>query len=564
MSDSVPSSFAPSQAPRTGGALLADALITLGTDTVYCVPGESFLPFLDAAHDRTDRLRVVVCRQEGGAAYMAEAHAKLTGRPAVCFVTRGPGACNATIGVHTAFQDATPMILAVGQVGRGFQGREAFQEVDQAAFFRPLAKDVVEVGAAARLPEAVARAWGKATSGRPGPVVLILPEDVLAETATVADPRPWPPVRLAPHPDDMKTLAGVLQAARRPLVVVGGGTWTPSAARAVTRWAEASGLPVAAAFRRQDIVDNQSPVYVGELGFSANPALNARVKAADVIVALGARLGEVDTQGYTLLASPGPTQTLIQIAADPAEIGRVYAPALGVVATMDALAPVLPGVDGAPWAGWLAEARADYEANLVPTSCPGRVDLGRVMAVLAERLPPDAIVCNGAGNYSGWVHRFHRYRVFPSQLAPGNGSMGYGVPAAIAAKIACPDRVAVAFAGDGCFLMNGQELATAVALGLDPVILVFNNGMYGTIRMHQERRYPGRVIGTTLGNPDFAALARAHGALGFTVTRTADFAPYLDQALSAGRACVIEIQVDPEALSPRLTLSALRERAGGG
>ncbi|WP_041794218.1 thiamine pyrophosphate-dependent enzyme [Pararhodospirillum photometricum] len=546
---------------RTGGALLADALLSLGAETVYCVPGESFLGFLDAAHDRAGRLRLVVCRQEGGAAYMAEAHGKLTGQPGVCFVTRGPGACNATVGVHTAFQDATPLLVLVGQVGRGMAGREAFQEVDMTALFAPLAKFTATADSAGRLPELVARAWAAATSGRPGPAVLALPEDVLTELATAQDPTPWPAARPAPSAANLEALAALLADARRPLVVVGGGTWTPEAATQVTRWAEACDLPVAAAFRRQDIVDNDSPSYVGDLGFGASPALNARVREADLIVALGARLGEVDTQGYTLLSSPHPAQTLIHAVPDPAEIGRVYIPRLGLVTAMDTLAPRLPVVDGQAWAAWRQAARADYEAALIPDPCPGAVDLGAVMATLEARLPRDAIVCNGAGNYAGWVHRFHKSHVFPSQLAPGNGSMGYGVPAAVAAKIAQPERCVVAFAGDGCFLMNGQELATAVAHGLDLLVIVINNGMYGTIRMHQEKRYPGRVIGTTLANPDFAALAQAYGARGYSVATTEAFAPALDAALAGQGPAVIDLQVDPEALSTRATLSGTRAQA---
>ncbi|MBK1665665.1 thiamine pyrophosphate-binding protein [Rhodospirillum rubrum] len=550
-----------SVASRTGGALLADSLIALGADTVYCVPGESFLPFLDAVHDRTDALRLVVCRQEGGASYMADAHAKMTGKPGVCFVTRGPGACNAAIGVHTAFQDCTPMLLFIGQVDRPMIGREAFQEVDMTAFFAPLAKFSATADSAARLPELVARAWAAATSGRPGPAVVALPEDVLAEMAFARDPLPRPPARPAPRAADMTDLATRLAAAERPLVIVGGGTWTPRAAKLVTTWAEASGLPVVAAFRRQDVVDNLSPVYIGELGFSASPRLNARIKAADLIVCVGDRLGEVTTQGYSLIESPVPSQSLIHIFPDAGEIGRVYATDLGIVSAMEPFAEMLSPVDGRHWAGWLAQGRADYAANLRADPCPGAVDMAQVMAEIEARLPEDAVITNGAGNYSGWVHRFHRYRHFPSQLAPGNGSMGYGLPAAIAAKVVAPRRVVVAFAGDGCFLMNGQELATAVDQGLDPIIIVINNGMYGTIRMHQEKAYPGRVSGTSLTNPDFVALAQAYGALGLRVRRTAEFGPAFDQALAAGRPVLIEIHQDPEAISHRVSLTALREKA---
>ncbi|WP_413207115.1 thiamine pyrophosphate-binding protein [Rhodospirillum sp. A1_3_36] len=550
------------RALRTGGEILADALIALGANTAYCVPGESYLAFLDAAHDRADRLRLITCRQEGGAAYMADAHGKLTGEPGILFVTRGPGACNATVGVHTAMQDGTPMLLFVGQVDRGMLGREAFQEVDMAAFFKPLAKFTATADTAERLPELVARAWAAATSGRPGPAVIALPEDMLTETATVADPRPFAQPEPAPQAADMERLQEMLEAAERPLLIVGGSTWTPNAARAITAWAEAAGLPTIASFRRQDVVHNDSPVYLGELGYSASPAINARVKAADLILLVGDRMSEVPNQGYTLIESPQPKQTLIHVFPDPEEIGRVFRPDLGIVSAMAPFCALLPSIDGGErWADWLAEGRAERAENLIPPPCSGPVDMGEIMSEIAKRLPEDAILANGAGNYTGWSQRFLPYRTFPSQLAPGNGSMGYGVPAAIAACVAAPGRRVIGFAGDGCFLMNGQELATAMAHGLAPILIVIDNGMYGTIRMHQEREYPDRVIATDLHNPDFTALAKAHGALAWTIEKTEDFVPAFEAALEATTASLIHIKLDPEVLTHRGTLSGLRAKA---
>jgi acetolactate synthase-1/2/3 large subunit len=552
----------PSPVPRTGGEILADALIALGAEAAYCVPGESYLAFLDAVHDRQDRFRLITCRQEGGAAYMADAHGKLTGKPGVLFVTRGPGACNATVGIHTAMQDSTPMLVFIGQVDRGMLGREAFQEVDMTAFFKPLVKFSATADTAARLPELVTRAWAAATSGRPGPAVIALPEDVLTELATVPDPRPLPKAEPAPRPEDMGRLKGLLEAAERPLLIVGGGTWTADAAQAITAWAERSGLPAIPSFRRQDLIHADSPVLLGELGYSASPALNARVKAADLILLVGDRMGEIPNQGYTLIESPQPRQTLIHVFPDPEEIGRVFRPDLGIVSAMASFCAQLPEIEGGDrWAGWLAEGRAEYAENLKLPEVPGTVDMGRVMAQIAERLPEDAVIAIGAGNFSGWPQRFLPYRFFPSQVAPGNGSMGYGAPAAIAACVAAPGRKVVGFSGDGCFLMNGQELATAMAHGLAPVLIVIDNGMYGTIRMHQEREYPTRVIATDLANPDFAALARSHGALAWTVETTDAFVPAFEAALAADKAALIHVKLDPEALSHRGTLSGLRAKA---
>ncbi|MBW7849706.1 MAG: thiamine pyrophosphate-binding protein [Rhodospirillales bacterium] len=547
--------------PRSGGAILADALIANGADTVFCVPGESYLPFLDAAADRRESLRVVTCRHEGGAAYMAEAFGKLTGRPGVCFVTRGPGACHAAVGVHTAFQDSTPMVLLVGQVERPFRTREAFQEVEYRQMFGPLAKWVAEVDDPARLPEYVARAYAAAVGGRPGPVVLAVPEDMLADVATVPDVGPRPLTLPHPGEDDLARLRLLLSAARRPLAIVGGGGWDAQAADEVRRFLEVNALPVAASFRCQDIIDNDSAVYVGELGTSVSPQLARRVREADLLLVLGARLGEMSTQGYSLVEAPEPRQALIHVYPGAEEIGRVYRPALGIVAAMPAIAKGLLRLEPlgeVPWRAWCEEARSDYENGQIPGACPGDLDMGEVMRVVRERLPPDAIVCNGAGNYTGWVQRFYRYRRFRTQLGPTNGSMGYGLPAALAAKSVYPERTVVAFAGDGCFLMTGQELATAVQHDLDPVILVVNNNMYGTIRMHQEKMYPGRAMATDLVNPDFAALARSFGAHAEVVERTAEFEPAFDRALGAGKVALLELRIDPDAISTRTTLSAIR------
>lgn len=547
--------------PRSGGAILADALIANGAHTVFCVPGESYLPFLDAAADRRDSLRVVTCRHEGGAAYMAEAFGKLTGRPGVCFVTRGPGACHAAVGVHTAFQDSTPMVLLVGQVERPFRTREAFQEVEYRQMFGPLAKWVAEVDDPARLPEYVARAYAAAVGGRPGPVVLAVPEDMLADVATVPDVGPRPLTLPHPGEDDLARLRLLLSAARRPLAIVGGGGWDAQAADEVRRFLEVNALPVAASFRCQDIIDNDSAVYVGELGTSVSPQLARRVREADLLLVLGARLGEMSTQGYSLVEAPEPRQALIHVYPAGEEIGRVYRPALGIVAAMPAIAKALLRLEPlgeVPWRAWCEEARSEYENGQIPGACPGDLDMGEVMRVVRERLPPDAIVCNGAGNYTGWVQRFYRYRRFRTQLGPTNGSMGYGLPAALAAKSVHPERTVVAFAGDGCFLMTGQELATAVQHDLDPVILVVNNNMYGTIRMHQEKMYPGRAMATDLVNPDFAALARSFGAHAEVVERTAEFEPAFDRALGAGKVALLELRIDPDAISTRTTLSAIR------
>jgi len=551
-------------APRSGGRILIDALRIHGVDTVFCVPGESFLAAIDALHDASADIRLVVCRQEGGAAHMAEAHGKLTGTPGVCFVTRGPGAANASIGIHTARQDSTPLVMFVGQVARGHLGREAWQEVEFRHMYGHIAKWVDQIDDPARIPEAVSRAFHTACAGRPGPVVLALPEDMLEEAAQVADCPPYARTQAWPAPADMQALSARLAAAERPLLILGGGGWTGEATADIARFAESHRLPVVCAFRRQDLFDNRRELYAGEAGLAMNPLLAERIRQADLIVAAGPRLGETSTNGYTLLDVPRPAQTLVHVHADPEELGHVYHADLAInagPAGFAAAAAALPAPAAIPWAEWAAAARADYLANLQPGPMPGPVDLGAVMVWLRERLPADAILTNGAGNYTMWVQRFYQYRGLRTQLAPTSGTMGYGLPAAVAAKLAHPDRPVLCFAGDGCFLMNGQELATAVKYGLGIVVIVVNNGIYGSIRMHQERHYPGKVYATDLANPDFRLLAQAYGAHGERVDRTEDFAPAFERALAAGGPALIELRVSPEAITPRTTLTALREQA---
>lgn len=546
---------------RTGGRLLVDQFELNGVELVFCVPGESYLPVLDALHDSP--IRLISCRHEAGAANMAEVNGKLTGRPGVCIVTRGPGATHASVAVHTAHQDSTPMLLLVGQVPRGVLGREAFQEMDFEAFFGSTARWVGQATAAERIPELVARALGAAVSGRPGPAVLALPEDVLFEESDAPDAAPVRPARPQPSPGDVARLRELLAGAERPLVIVGEGGWSAQAAEDALAFCEASELPVAASFRCQDYVDNRSPVYVGHLTIGLDPRLARRVQDADLVLAIGGRLGDVATNGYTLLDVPRPRQMLVHVHPDPAELGAVYEPELAVVSGLPELAAAARALDPVEpsWREWTAAARADYLANLEHRPMPGDLDLGEVMAVLRERLPDDAILTSGAGNFTVWTHRFYEFSLYPSQLAPRSGAMAYGVPAAVAAKAVHPERTVVCLAGDGDFLMSGQELATAVQYGLPVVVLVVNNRMYGTIRMHQERLYPGRVVGTDLVNPDFAAYAAAFDAHGEAVERTEDFEPALERALAAGRPALIELRVDPEGISPRHTISEIREAA---
>lgn len=548
---------------RTGGRVLVDQLRLHGADTLFGVPGESYLGVLDALYD-VPELRFVICRQEGGAAMMADAYGKLTGRPGIAFVTRGPGATNASAGVHVAQQDSTPMILFIGQIERAARERDAFQEVDYRQMFGGIAKWVAQIEDAARIPEFVHRAFMTATAGRPGPVVLSLPEDMLYDRVAVADGRPYRPVQPSPAPADLAVLRRMLAEARRPIVILGGGGWDEVSVAAMARFADANDLPVACGFRRQDLIDNEHRCYVGDIAIGPNPKLVERIRAADLILAVGTRLSEMTTQGYSLLGLPRPAQRLVHIHNDPAELGRVYQAELAIHAGLRAIGPALealPPVEERPWAADTATMREAYLAWRTPTRLPGELQLGEIVAWLRRRLPPETIVTNGAGNYAVWANRFFPYRGLGTQLAPISGSMGYGLPAAIAAKLVRPEHPVVCFAGDGCFLMTGQELATAVRYRLPVIVLVVNNGMYGTIRMHQEREHPTRVIGTELTNPDFAALARAYGAFGAQVRRTAEFEPAFEAALAHGGPALIELQIDPDALTPRASLSEIRAAA---
>jgi acetolactate synthase-1/2/3 large subunit len=555
---------------RTGGQILVDALKVHGVDIAFGVPGESYLDVLDALHESS--IRFIVNRQEGGAAFMAEAYGKLTGRPGICFVTRGPGATNASIGVHTAFQDSTPMILFIGQVGGDFVDREAFQEIDYRRMFGQMAKWVAQVDRAERMPEYIARAFQVATSGRPGPVVLALPEDMLTSLAQVADTRCYQPVQAAPAAAQISTLRALLAAAQRPVVIVGGGAWNGQACRDLAAFAEANKLPVGCAFRFQDLLDNQHPNYVGDVGIGINPRLAARIRDADLVLAIGPRLGEMTTGGYALLEAPVPRQRLVHIHAGAEELGSVYQADLminaGPAEAMAMLAAMEP-VDAAAWEGSVAEAKADLAAfqQRPPIFADGAapLDLWQLVQELMAQAPHDTIVTNGAGNYATWAHRFYSYGALRTQLAPTSGAMGYGVPAGVAAKIVDPKRTVVTFAGDGEFMMTGQELATAVQYGAGVIIIVFNNGMFGTIRMHQERTYPGRVSGTSLHNPDFAALAQAYGAHGEVVDSTAQFGPALARALAHTREhalpAVIELRYDGNLITPNATLETIRTAA---
>jgi acetolactate synthase I/II/III large subunit len=548
---------------RSGGRILVANLLTQRVTHAFGVPGESYLAVLDALHDAADRLRFVVCRHEGGAAYTAEAFGKLTGRPGILFVTRGPGASNAAVGIHTAMQDSTPLIAFVGQVGSGMVDREAFQEIDYRRMYGSVAKWVAQIDRAERIPEYVAHAYRVAMSGRPGPVVLALPEDMLAANSDVADAPYVEAIAAAAPREDVRRVEAMLHDAQRPLVIAGGSRWDDAARGALMRFAEASQLPIACAFRRQDVFDNAHPLYAGDVGIGINPKLATRVREADMLLVIGERLGEMTTSGYTLLDVPVPSQMLVHVHPDATELGRVYQPALAIAATPGAFLTALDGTAVLPAAQRDAATRAhaDYEAWRVPRHVPGDVDLWQVVQWLDERLPANAVLTNGAGNYTAWVHRLFRYGGGRRQLAPYSGSMGYGVPSAVAAKLVHPDRVIVSWNGDGCFLMNGQEMATAVQYGLAVVFVVIDNGMYATIRMHQEREYPGRVVGTDLVNPDFAQLARAYGAHGETVVKTSEFAPAFERALSSERPSLLHVKIDPQAITMNATLEELRGRA---
>lgn len=540
---------------RHGGQILVDQLKVQGVDRVFCIPGESYLAALDGLY--ASGIDTIVCRNEGGAAMAAEADGKLSGRPGVAFVTRGPGATNASGGVHVALQDSTPMILFVGQVASDQRDREAFQEVDYGAMFGPLAKWVAQIDRTDRIPEYVSRAFHVAQSGRPGPVVLALPEDMLSATAGVADaPAARIPVQMASDAD-VSTILEELQSAANPMVILGGPGWSAQASRDICTLAERMGLPVGVSFRCQSYMDNGHPNYVGDVGIGINPALAARVRDADVLLVLGARLGEMTTSGYSLVGIPAPQQKLIHVFPGSDEIGRVYAPHLGVVAQPSVVVGQLlaRAAGGGSNSAHVAEARADYEAWQVPRDSVGDVRMENVVCHLRDHLPADAFVTNGAGNYAGWLHRYFRHRQYRTQVSPTSGTMGYGLPAAIAAKLRFPEREVICLAGDGCFQMNMQEFGTACQYGANIVVLVSNNGVYGTIRMHQLKHYPGRPSGTEMINPDFAALARSYGAFGATVERDAEFAQVLEEARTCGKPALIELRTSPDAVSTQMNLT---------
>lgn len=560
---------------QLAGHLIVECLVAQGVTHAFGVPGESYLAVLDGFHAHRDRIRFITNRQEGGAAFMAEAQGKLTGRPGICFVTRGPGATNASIGVHTAFQDSTPMVLFVGDVASDARDREAFQELDYSHFFGPstrgMAKRVERIDDPQRIPEYIARAFATAMNGRPGPVVLVLPEDMLTRPATA---RPLPrvePVQAWSDPGALRELRSLLLASERPLVLAGGGGWTPQSAAALQRFAENWQLPVANTFRFQDTFDNHHPQYAGDVGLGINPALARRIRESDLLLAIGPRLGESTTGGYTLIEAPSPAQKLVHIHASAEELHRVYQPVLAIQASMNAAArslEVLTAPPQLPWSAWTAACHADYLANIDAGNggvrLPGPIDMPAIIHTLQRLMPDDAVLTNGAGNFASWLHRFYRYpglaRGLKTQLAPTNGAMGYGVPAGIAASI-LTGRTVFTIAGDGDFLMNGQELATAAQHGARSIVLLVNNGSYGTIRMHQEREYPGHVSGSALGNPDFCALARAFGHAAERVETTADFEPALVRALAHDGSTVIELMLDADVITTRGTLTAIREAA---
>ncbi|WP_417599260.1 thiamine pyrophosphate-binding protein [Pararhodobacter oceanensis] len=547
---------------RHGGQILVDHLKTQGIRRVFSVPGESFLAALDGLHD--SEIQNIVCRHEGGAAMMAEAHAKLTGETGIAFVTRGPGATNAASGIHIARQDSTPLILFVGQIDSGHRDREAFQELDYRATFGSLAKWVTEIDDIHRLPEYLSRAFHVANSGRPGPVVLALPENMLSARADIPDL----PARIAPvtAPSEAQTAAiwGKLRHARKPLLIAGGPHWSPQAAQDLADLATNTGLPVAVTFRRQDRIDNRHPNYAGDLGVGMNPALAKRLAESDCLLILGARFGDIATDGYQIVAPEAPDTTILHIHADPDELGRVFRPDLAIPQAAPAITAALAAsvpTDLPDWSAWTAAAQADYRGWITPRETPGAVKLEEIMRHLSDTLPDAAITTNGAGNYAAWMHRYFRPRAYPGQLAPTSGSMGYGFPAAVAASLERPDLPVICFAGDGCFQMTLNELSTARQYGAKPIVILANNGRYGTIRMHQERHYPARVSGTDLFNPDYATLARAYGGHGETVTRTEDFPAAFDRAQAAGTVAIIELHLDPQALTPGATLDAVRAQA---
>ena len=574
------------QHPRSGGQLIVDALQIHGVDTIFGVPGESYLPVLDALHEHKmalqndpnnahNAIKFIINRQEGGAAFMAEAYGKLTGKPGICFVTRGPGATNASIGVHTAYQDSTPMILFIGQVGNDFVEREAFQEIDYRRMYGQMAKWVAQIDRADRVHEYVARAFQVATSGRPGPVVLALPEDMLSQVVApenIPTMRRYQPVQASPSAAQMQELSERLSQAQRPIVILGGGGWTQAACAQIQAFAERQKLPIACAFRFQDLLDNHHPNYIGDVGIGINPKLAERIKNADCVIAIGPRLGEMTTGGYQLLTAPIAKQSLIHIHADALELGRVYQADMLINSGMPHIAAALslmPTLDSRAWQNSVTEARAEYEANQTIAAIfkdgNSPLNLWQVVQDISAQVPKDTIITNGAGNHTTWAHRYYRYGAMRTQLAPTSGAMGYSVPSGVAAKIIAPHRCVITFAGDGEFLMNGQELATAAQYRAGVIVIVFNNGVYGTIRMHQEREFPTRQVGTELHNPDFAALARAYGGSGEVVTQTDQFAPALSRALAFtaehNLPALIELRYDANLITPAATLEMIKQAA---
>ena len=549
---------------RNGGQVLVDQLRIHGVDTAYTVPGESFLPVLDALYDAREEVRLVTARHEGGAANMAEAHAKLTGTPSVVFVNRGPGATHAANGVHTAFQDSTPLIVFIGQGPREFLDRESFQEMDHSIFFSEMTKWAGQIEDPARIPELVSKAMHISMEGRPGPVALALPEDVMQELVDVADARPYRIARPHPGAEEMSELRTMLAASERPVMVVGGGGWTAAASRDLLAFAEVNRIPTVASFRCQDYIDNYSDVFIGYGGLGIRPKLAERVRAADLLLVVGARLGEATTSRYSLVDIPTPKQALVHVHLGPEELGSVYQANLPINAGYEEFASAAraldPVADGS-WDAWAASARADYLDDLEPPDAPGTLNVASVVRHVSDVLPRDAIITNGAGNFTVWAHRYYQFESFRTQLGPTSGSMAYGIPAAVAAKIVHPDRPVIAFTGDGDLAMSFQEIATAVQYGLDPVILLVNNGMLATMRMHQERNFPGRVHGTDLVNPDFQALARSFGLHTELVERDEEFPAAFDRALNAGRASLVELRTDPDQLTPGKTLAGTRQAA---
>ncbi len=550
-------------ANRTGGQILVDQLLIHGATDAFCVPGESYLAVLDALHDAS--MKVTICRAEGGACMMAEAAGKLTGKPGICFVTRGPGATNASPGIHIADQDSTPLILFVGQIDGSMREREAFQELDYRAVFGTMTKWATEIDDAARIPEIISRAFHVATSGRPGPVVFALPEDVVTDLADVADAEPYQVTEQHPAPAQMADLAKRFATAKSPVAILGGSRWSPEAIADFQAFTERFDLPVAVSFRRQMLFPADHPNFAGDLGIGPNPKLLARIKESDLVLLVGGRLSEMPSQSYTLFGIPNPGRPLVHVHADPEELGRVYRPTLAINASPAGFCAALKTIEPPKAPAWKGAGAAAHEAYIAwseqPAPVPGEFHPGEMVRGLRSQLPEDAIMCNGAGNYATWVHRFHRFNTFATQLAPTCGSMGYGVPAAIGAKRLFPERTVIAFAGDGCFLMNGQDFATAVQYDLPVIVVVVDNGMYGTIRMHQEREYPGRVSATTLKNPDFAAYAKAFGGHGERVETTAEFAPAFERAVKSGKPAIIHCLLDPEAITPAKSLSTIRAEA---